>query len=313
MTRRRRWTAVLISIAVLGALALGAAATLFRLEGGRWFVVTTPSMGQALPVGSLILTTPTTTADVAAGDLITFRNPASGTVYTHRAVARSASTDVTVADEARTWRTRGDINAAADPWSVRDQDLIGAVTWNAPGVGWLVRGLPVFFGGLALIWALTSRLSATRRYSLRLVGLSSSLALTTFWLKPWIGLERLNQRTPDAGPGVLIDVVSTGLLPIRATEVDGDASVSLVNGEVATLHLAANAKTGAIDILTAPDLGPGGWVAVIVFCLLPTLWCLLVGLAPDDSGDGSNGEDPEISEGSAQPNRGAEQAAASGR
>ena len=59
----------------------------FRLDGGRWFIVETPSMGQSLPVGSLVLTTPSELDAVADGDVITFRNPESGAVYTHR-VAR---------------------------------------------------------------------------------------------------------------------------------------------------------------------------------------------------------------------------------
>lgn len=271
---------MLIAIAVLGVVcvvSLVAAAGAWRLDGGRWFVVATPSMGEQVPVGSLVLTTPTTAADVEPGEVITFRSPESGTVYTHRAVAVTP----------KGIKTRGDINASADTWAVQDQDLIGSVAWHAPALGWLLRGLPIFFAGLALCWLLTTRLAPARRYSWRLIGLSTSLAVTTAALKPWIGLERLNQRNPDEGAGVLIDVVSTGLLPIRALEADGAASVSLVDGEVGTLHLTAGAETGAYDILTRLDLSPGWWVALVTFCLLPTLWCLLVGMAPHEVDDTS--------------------------
>ncbi len=275
MRARRPWAVVLIGIAALGVLALAVAVGAWRLDGGRWFVVATPSMGVELPVGSLILTTPTTVDDVARGDVITFRSPDSGIVYTHRAVA--------VAPHGIS--TRGDINGAVDAWTVRDTDLIGSVAYHAPGLGWLVRGLPIFFACLAAVWLLTSRMAAARRYSCRLMGFSTSVAVTTYVLRPWVGLERLNQRTPDEGPGVLIDVVSTGLLPIRALEADGAAAVSLVDGEVGTLHLTAGAETGAYDILTQLDLGPGLWAAAVTFCLLPTIWTLLVGLAPQEPTD----------------------------
>lgn len=288
---------MLIGTAVLGVLALAIAAGAWHLDGGRWFVVATPSMGQQLPVGSLVLTTPTTAAEVTPGEVITFRSPGSETVYTHRAV--------TVTDQDidkginqgidKGIETRGDINAAADPWTVRDEDLIGSLAWQAPALGWLVRGLPMFFAGLAVVWVLTTRLAPGRRYSWRLVGFSTSLALTMFVLKPWIGLERLNQRNPEQGPGVLVDVVSTGLLPIRALEADGaDGAdgVSLVNGQVDTLHLTGGAETGAYDVLTRLDLSVGWWIALVTFCLLPTIWSLLVGLAPRDPHDPDEASEP---------------------
>ncbi len=275
MGARRPWAVVLIGIAALGVLALVVAAGAWRLDGGRWFVVATPSMGEQLPVGSLVLTTPTTADEVARGDVITFRSPGSGTVYTHRAVAVAADGI----------ETRGDINGAVDAWTVRDADLIGSVAWHAPGLGWLVRGLPIFFAGLAAVWLLTSRLDLSRRYSWRLVGFSTSVAVTTYVLRPWIGLERLNQRAPDDGTGVLVDVVSTGLLPIRALEADGAATVSLVDGEVGTLHLTAGAETGSYDVLTQLDLSPGLWVGLVTFCLLPTIWTVLVGLVPQEPSD----------------------------
>lgn len=263
------------------ALGLGAllvlsavlAAVLFRLDGGRWFIVETPSMGQSLPVGSLVLTQPTELGAVANGDVITFRNPESGVVYTHR-VARVTDAGL---------RTRGDINATVDPWVVGADDLVGAVSFSATGLGWAVRGLPLFFVGLAVMWLLTIRVAAPRRYSWRVVGVSLSLAVTTFVLKPWVGLERMTQAAPtDGSRGVLLDVVSTGLLPIEAFEPDGPAAVSLVGGQVGTLHLTTGADTGAYDVLTRLDLPFGWWVALVLFCLLPLIWTLAVGLVPHE-------------------------------
>ncbi len=272
-TRTTARTARTIAL-VLGALLAVAAvvATVgFRLDGGRWFIVETPSMGQSLPVGSLVLTVPTELGAVADGDVITFRNPESGAVYTHR-VAR-------VTDQGL--RTRGDINDAVDPWVVTQDDLVGKVSFSATGLGWAVRGLPIFFVGLAVVWLLTIRVPAARRYSWRVVGVSTSMAVTTFVLKPWVGVEQMSQAAPkDGSPGVLLDVVSTGLLPIEAFEPDGPASVSLLDGQVGTLHLTRGAETGDYGVLTRIDLSPGWWVVLAVFCLLPLLWTLAVGLLP---------------------------------
>ena len=104
------WGWTVLTVAVV-AVALG-----FQASGGRWFIVETPSMGQAAPVGTFVLTQPVAVGDLAVGDIVSFHPPtAPGEVYTHRIV----STDGGLVT------TQGDINSVSDPWTLSDGDLIG--------------------------------------------------------------------------------------------------------------------------------------------------------------------------------------------
>ncbi|GAB3997777.1 hypothetical protein GCM10028771_30160 [Nocardioides marmoraquaticus] len=262
----------------MSVVAVLAAALWWRSEGGRWFVVETPSMGTAMPVGTLVLTSPTTADDVGAGDVVTFRAPDSGTVYTHRVVERVASQG----DDARLV-TKGDVNDSSDSGSIGDADLVGRVAWSAPGLGWLVKAVPLLVVGGAATWLVSLLLARRHRRGTRMIGASVTLAVVNWLLAPWVGLEKVAQRTPDdGGPGVLVDVISLGLLPVRAEQVDGGATARLRDGELATMHLADRAD-GAYAVTAALDLAWWGWAALVAVCLVPMALSLLVG--PDRDGD----------------------------
>jgi len=67
-------------------------------------MVTTPSMGPAAPVGTLILTRPVRIGDTRVGDIIAFHPPTEPReTFTHRVVT---------VDPDGGLRTRGDINGA---------------------------------------------------------------------------------------------------------------------------------------------------------------------------------------------------------
>lgn len=270
MTSHRPLHAVLLGTVVLVVVVVGALGVVFHLDGGRWYAVTSPSMGETLPTGSFLVSAPTAVAEVADGDLITFRSPGSGTVFSHRVVAHT-DTGLT---------TRGDVNLADDAWTITDDDLIGKVIWHAPGLGWLLRGVPLLFVGLAVTWLLTLAVRESRRYPLRIIGSTLTVAVVSWLLDPWVGLDRLTQTTPaDGSKGVLLKVISTGLLPIEAFEVDGDASAKLNNGEISTLHL-TQGKNGNYDLAARLDVSWWGWVLLALIVLTPLLWTLLRGLPP---------------------------------
>ncbi|MDO9456906.1 hypothetical protein [Nocardioides sp.] len=286
MARRRTWTAVLSGAAVCGLLVLLLAGGWWRVDGGRWFTVTTPSMGVALPVGSVLLTTPSTVAATEPGDVVTFRNPQTGIVFTHRVVSKDGTG----------LETRGDANGVADAWRITDDELVGRVVGHAEGVGWLVRALPLLLLGLGLVWLATRWVRPTARWSWRVLGISLVVSLVNWWLHPWVGLTRLGQSPPPAGEdGVVMDVISTGLLPIRAIEVDGPAAAHLQNGQIGSLHLTAGADRGAFDIASVLDLTWVGWVLMALCVVSPLLLTVAVGLPPrgdrlgdaeDDAGTG---------------------------
>jgi len=257
--------AALAVLAVVVGLAVAAGA--WHASGGRWFVVDTPSMGRAAPVGTLVVTGPTTVAATAVGDVVSFR-PAldPGVVYTHR-VAEVGAEGL---------RTSGDSTGAVDPWTVTDADLVGRAVVLAPGLGWLLRAVPpLALGGLAL-WGLgTCVRDRARRASLRLLGGTVLVAATAAVQRPLVGAEVLSTTVVDGTPTSL--VVGTGLAPVRvAVQATGGDVVDLVSGAVGRLALpASGART---QIVTSLHLdGPAAAVLAIV-CALPLLWVLVVGL-----------------------------------
>lgn len=268
-----RVTAVLVGTAVVGALVIAVLAIGWRLDGGRWYDVTTPSMGTAVPVGSMLLTTPATVDDTVVGDIVTFRNPSNQVVYSHRVVEKAPEG----------LATQGDVNPVRDAWTLTDRELLGNVVWHAPGLGFLVRALPLAGVGLCVVWLGTLLLPAARRPGWRLLGSCVTLAVVSLVVRPWVGLVKLGERAAAEGAGRHLDVISTGLLPVRAQTPDGLASVSLSSGESGTVTLGAGADAGekvTMTLVAVLDLGFVGWSVLALVCLSPLLWCLVVGLPP---------------------------------
>jgi len=86
-------------------VVLAFAPTLFGYES---FVVTSGSMGQTAPVGSVVLTRMVDAHAIAPGDVITYRHPGAD-VVTHRVVG------VEEREAGVAFRTKGDENDSADP------------------------------------------------------------------------------------------------------------------------------------------------------------------------------------------------------
>jgi signal peptidase I len=133
------------ALAVIAAVlvALLAVPSLFGVER---FAITGGSMGSAVPVGSLVLTKPVATTAVRSGDVITFRPPGLAETVTHRVI--SAGPDGI--------RTRGDANAAADPWRLSAGVPLRRVVAHVPAAGYAAAALrgPALAGVAALLLAL---------------------------------------------------------------------------------------------------------------------------------------------------------------
>ena len=98
-------------IAALSLLSLGSVLVL-HLAGFRFFTISTPSMGETAPVGTLIVTQPQQSYN--KDDIITFYR--SGSTYTHRLVK---------VNDDHSYTTKGDLNAAEDSLPVANRDVIG--------------------------------------------------------------------------------------------------------------------------------------------------------------------------------------------
>jgi len=269
-TRRRRLRIRTIAVWTFSALTvlLIAAALAFLAQGGRWFIVQTPSMGETAPVGTLILDAPVAAEDVVVGDIVTFHPPTNpGQVYTHRVVSIAADGALS---------TKGDVNGATDPWTLTSADLIGKTFAVLPIVGWIVKAVPFLAGGVMLSWFLAFLfLSPAARSAVRVVGLSVTTAVTAFVLHPFVGVVVETSRLTAHGAEATL--VSTGILPITVSAVGG-GHVSLASGQLGTLSIPSLAENGHYSLSSALDLPLIGWVVFGLVCSTPLLWCLLVGL-----------------------------------
>ncbi|WP_199706324.1 S26 family signal peptidase [Amnibacterium setariae] len=267
-SRRATSTAVVARVAVAVAVLALALAGAGWLAGLRWFVVQTPSMGTAAPVGTLVVTAPVERP--AVGEVIAFTPPGAPRTYTHRVVAVDASGI----------RTKGDINGAADPWTIRPDAVIGRAVALLPGAGYAVRGLPPLAAGLLLLLLLTAPIRRRdRRASARVIGGHLVVTGVLLWLHPFVQLTLIGSER--AGDAVRASVVSTGLLPVRLVDAAGAELARLATGRPEVVDLPAAAGR----VLALPDLPGPLQLALAALAVLPALAVLVVGLPAEDRAD----------------------------
>jgi signal peptidase I len=264
-------TVLSIMSATLGTILL-AAALVFHLQGGHWFIVKTPSMGTTAPVGTLVLTTPTTASALHVGDVIAFHPPTTPReTYTHRIIKIGATGLIS---------TKGDINGATDPWQLTTANLVGKATVILPGLGWLIRGLPIALLGIVIVFLATARMrNITHKASYRIAGISLAVSIAAFFLKPFTGVVVETTSVEHGSPTAT--VVSTGLLPIRVTATHG-THTDLLTGQLGQVHVPASVHHGFYALTTTLHLTMWEWVALIGACCIPLLWTLIVGLPAKD-------------------------------
>lgn len=121
----------IITTVVLAVLVIFAALlTVPKMAGMDTYVVLSGSMEPAYKTGSLIYTKKIVdTAELKIDDVITFRLNDS-TVATHRIV------DVSTADGAYVFQTKGDANASPDPNPVPEENVVGKVIFSVPYLGY---------------------------------------------------------------------------------------------------------------------------------------------------------------------------------
>lgn len=264
-TATRFETVLAWTVAAVAAVLL-TAAVLFLSAGGRWFVVQTPSMGEAAPVGTLVLDLPVDVATLRVGDVVSFETAANpGVVYTHRII------DV----DAAGLHTRGDINGATDPWTLTQENVIGSPVLLVPNLGWLFRAAPLLLIGTLVIWTLTSVFTdRVTRTCLRIAGGALTLSYAAFILKPFVNVTTITNSATHGG--VEATIVSSGMFPVRV-EARGAESVHLVDGQVGHMVIRELTRNGHYQLTSNIDLGPVGWGLLVVACLVPLVLCLAVG------------------------------------
>jgi signal peptidase len=141
-------------VAGFGGLALCAllAVTMLlpALFGLKRYVVTGGSMGASIPRGSVAFERPVAVSRLRVGDVITYTPPpgygVSGRV-THRVVWIGRDRSL-----ARAFRTKGDANAAPDPWRFAlARPTQARVLFHVPLVGYLLAALAIRLVRIAVI------------------------------------------------------------------------------------------------------------------------------------------------------------------
>lgn len=266
---RSRLTGGIALVGLLtAAIAALAGVVLAAVLGFAVFVVQSPSMGRAAPVGTLVLTERVDFRDLRTGDVVTYRASGSSTT-THRIVRRLP----------QGLQVRGDVNGAADAVLVRPGMVVGRAVLLAPGVGWLLRLLPWTAIGLVSVWLLTWPLRRSgARAGARVIGACASVALVVLLQRPLVAWSVLTQRSE--GRGVVATLIPTGLLPVRFDATGGGSTV-LSPGQKADLLLPADA-IGRVGFTASPGLEAWGWAVLALVCLAPLLGVLVIGLPPRD-------------------------------
>jgi len=237
-------------VLVVGVAVVVAGAGWAWSSGWRVLVITTPSMSPALPVGAAVLTHP---GIAHRGEVIAFHPPGDPHLYAHRVVQ--------VLPGPR-YRTKGDNNPLPDAWVIPASQVVGVVRTVVPGLGWLLRAVPilavclVITAGLSL-WTARPRRSALPTAWLWPAGTAVGLAVAAWVLKPLLRIEDIT-ATP-AG----LRAVNTGLLPLS---IDGTGtSLTVAPGRVFEIP----ARAGISAAHFGADVPIWAWVVVVGVCLAP--------------------------------------------
>lgn len=261
LARLASWT---LLAALIGFVAF---CLVWRVDGGRWERVETPSMGTVAPVGTLLWIKPADFDGLRKGDFITFHPPGSTATYSHRVLERHD--DGTIS-------TKGVI-PAPDPWRLHADDVVGEVRMRWWGVGWLVAAAPVLLVGGLLVAGVRS--VASRSWRLPATILLGSLVLTAaiVWYRPFISAQQLSFAAATTG-GADASYVGTGLLPIRLQAHHGE-HVDLRAGEVGTVHVPQADHDQKLRVELKPAVPLWWWVGLVLACFLPALYSLVFGLS----------------------------------
>lgn len=101
-----------------------------RLTGTATYAVMSGSMVPAISVGSLVVVRTADPASVRVRDVVTYELP--DRVVTHRVIG------IDEGENGRTFTTKGDANAVADPERIRFPKAVGLVQTAIPALGYFV-------------------------------------------------------------------------------------------------------------------------------------------------------------------------------
>ena len=137
--RALRWAG---AVATVLCLVLAAILLIPAALGYQRYVIVSGSMSGTYDRGSIVYDKEVPVADLKVGDSITYQPPANASpekLVTHRIVWIGANKQ-----GEETFRTKGDANETADPWTFTlDKPEQAKVAFSVPYVGYLLAGLSI--------------------------------------------------------------------------------------------------------------------------------------------------------------------------
>jgi signal peptidase I len=137
MTTIRALGRLITGLALLGAVVVAVLVLLPSVFGWQRYAIVSGSMTGTYDRGSLVLDEVVPVADLKVGDVITYTPPGGDHLITHRIAWIGHDPN-----GARVFRTKGDANQVADPWTFRlDQPTQARVRLGVPYVGHVLSAL----------------------------------------------------------------------------------------------------------------------------------------------------------------------------
>jgi signal peptidase I len=249
-----RISTIIFGVVLALLLAFGG---IWLATGGKYYIMSTPSMSPALPVGALVLTQPYSQAKVAVGTIIVFQPPDKTVrTYTHRVIAITPLG----------YKTKGDAEMQTDAWTIPFANVKGIVVQSLPGIGWLLRALPWLLIGLLLVIALAALVPWRWGVFTPLLAVVIVILIPLIVLKPLVRGQLVEKV--DGVKFVTARVVNTGLLPLKFTPV-GHPGVHIAAGHWYDFKFPQGQKAQQFSINARVDLTLTGWIILGLLCLLP--------------------------------------------
>lgn len=158
-------------------------------------------------------------------------------------------------------------------------------------VGWLVRALPYMIISTIVVLLFTRAYVRPRwRSSVRILAICLIFSLAGLILRPNVH-SLLIAVVGDAGLTDQASIVSAGLLPTRVTGASAHF-VDLLSGQTGVVAVESTAPGAPFWVNGSPHL-EGWWLLLVIgVCALPLVWCLSVGLTPEEEPEEELEEEP---------------------
>ncbi|HEY4752843.1 MAG TPA: signal peptidase I, partial [Candidatus Limnocylindrales bacterium] len=142
---RRLLDLVLVALIVIVLAAVTVTRVIPAITGAPTFVVAGGSMEPAVPLGSVVVTSPVAASDLRPGDVVSLRVGSQQAVFTHRI------TRIVPRDGAIWIETKGDANPTIDPSILPATSVVGRVDAAIPYLGYVVQLLVTAQGVVFLL------------------------------------------------------------------------------------------------------------------------------------------------------------------